>query len=146
MNEADARRVVLVRAVESEPPGALWTDDDRRWASRAAGSAPPERYLAERARVALANADAAGASEQVRAILDRVAAGARWDTDFPVRLTCWRVLTADGDVRAADILASACADLQRLADKIPDPSLRHSFLDNVAAHRNLLAAQAASAA
>ena len=102
--------------------------------------------MAGLARVALANADAAGAMEQVRAILDRVATGARWDTDFPVRLTCWRVLAAAGDPRAADILASACADLQRLADKIPDPSLRHSYLDNVAAHRNLLAAQAARAA
>ena len=98
------------------------------------------------ARVALANAEPGAAMEQVQAILDRVDVGGGWDTDFSVRLTCWRVLTADGDPRAADILASACADLQVLADKIHDPLQRQSFLDNVPAHRQLLAAQAGRAA
>ena len=102
--------------------------------------------MAGLARVALANADAAGAAHQVRAILDRVAAGTGWETQFPVRLTCWQVLAADGDTRAADILARACADLRRLADRVHDPSLRQSFLDGVPEHRQLLAAQAGRAA
>ena len=98
--------------------------------------------MAGLARVALAHAELAAAMEQVQAILERVDVGGGWDTDFSVRLTCWRVLTANGDPRAADILATACADLQVLADKIHDPSLRQSFRDNVPAHRQLLAAQA----
>jgi hypothetical protein len=37
MNEADARKVVLLRAFEtSTPRSEAWTDDDRLWASRAA--------------------------------------------------------------------------------------------------------------
>jgi hypothetical protein len=59
MNEAAAREVVLVRAVESTEAGrALWADDDRAWASRAAAEvvgagAPPERFIARRASLAL---------------------------------------------------------------------------------------------
>lgn len=60
LNERDARRVLLLRACEASPDAAraLWTPEDRLWASRAAtesaGTAgKPARWLAERARHAM---------------------------------------------------------------------------------------------
>lgn len=59
MNEAAAREVVLVRALESaETASALWSDENRAWASRAAAEvvgagAPPERFIARRASLAI---------------------------------------------------------------------------------------------
>ena len=67
ITEADARRLLLLQAVEAAPESALWTAEDRRWASRAAtqaagAEAPRDAWLAERARLAaqrLAPRDAA---------------------------------------------------------------------------------------
>jgi hypothetical protein len=73
MNETAAREVVLVRAAESTAAGAaLWTDDDRAWASRAAAEvvgagAPPERFIARRASLALERL--AGANATLRRAL-----------------------------------------------------------------------------
>jgi hypothetical protein len=59
MNEASAREVVLVRAVETrDADRAVWRDEDREWATRAAAevvgeSAPPDWFLARRASLAL---------------------------------------------------------------------------------------------
>jgi hypothetical protein len=59
MNEAAAREVVLVRAVESTEGGrAVWSNEDRAWASRAAAEvegagAPVERFIARRASLAM---------------------------------------------------------------------------------------------
>ena len=59
MNEAAAREVALVRAVESTEAGrALWSDEDRAWASRAAAEvvgagAPLERFVARRGSLAI---------------------------------------------------------------------------------------------
>jgi hypothetical protein len=50
VTETEARRVLLLRAIESEPPGPLWNAADRTWASQAAQDAPAERFVAERAR------------------------------------------------------------------------------------------------
>jgi hypothetical protein len=50
VTETEARRVLLLRAIESEPPGPLWNAADRSWAGRAAQDAPSERFVAERAR------------------------------------------------------------------------------------------------
>jgi len=58
MNEAAARASVLVRAVETTDAGrAVWTDEDRAWASRAAaevagGDATPDAFVARRAALA----------------------------------------------------------------------------------------------
>jgi hypothetical protein len=57
MNEAAARRAVLVRAFESAPPSDVWSEDDRAWASRAAAQvegekAPPDAFIARRAALA----------------------------------------------------------------------------------------------
>jgi hypothetical protein len=58
MTEDDARRVLLLRAYESPPGPAPWTDDDRAWATRQAVAAvgeeaPPARFVAVRAALAL---------------------------------------------------------------------------------------------
>ncbi|MFM7507578.1 MAG: DUF2868 domain-containing protein, partial [Rubrivivax sp.] len=58
MTEDDARRVLLLRAYESPPGPAPWTDDDRAWATRQAVAAvgedaPPARFVATRAALAL---------------------------------------------------------------------------------------------
>ena len=54
MNEAAARRAVLVQAFETaEPEGPLWTAQDRDWASRAAAGAAPDRHIEARAEAAM---------------------------------------------------------------------------------------------
>lgn len=58
MNEADARRVLALREIETATPGALWSAADRDWATRAAvqsvgRQAAAEPFLAERGRLAL---------------------------------------------------------------------------------------------
>lgn len=58
MTEDQARAVLLLQAVEAQPPGALWTAEDRQWATRAAAQdgpadAPRDARLADRARLAM---------------------------------------------------------------------------------------------
>jgi hypothetical protein len=58
MTEDQARAVLLLQALEAQPPGALWTAEDRDWATRAAAQdlpadAPRDARLAERARLAM---------------------------------------------------------------------------------------------
>lgn len=58
MTEDEARRVLLLRAAETGPEHALWTAEDRAWATRLAlqdggAGAAPERFVAGRARHAL---------------------------------------------------------------------------------------------
>jgi hypothetical protein len=57
-----------------------------------------------------------------------------------VFLACYRVLKAAQDPRATHILTGAHVLLQGRGAKIPDPALRRSFLENLAAHREILAA------
>jgi len=59
MNESAARRVTLLRAVETtDGTRAIWSDDDRAWATRAAAeitgaNAAPDVFVARRAALAL---------------------------------------------------------------------------------------------
>jgi hypothetical protein len=58
VDEAEARRVLLLQAFESAPEGPLWTAEDRAWATRLARqtvgeAATPARFVSERARHAL---------------------------------------------------------------------------------------------
>ncbi len=76
MNEAAARRTVLVRAFEREPASELWSDDDRAWASRAAAQvegegAPADAFIARRA--ALAAEKLAARDKRVPRLLASVA-------------------------------------------------------------------------
>jgi predicted ATPase len=55
-------------------------------------------------------------------------------------LACYRVLRAQGDPRAGRVLSAAHRSLQECATKIHDEGLRRSFLENVVAHSEILAA------
>ncbi len=68
------------------------------------------------------------------------------DEPFRIYLTCYHVLQATGDDRAAPLIERAYQRLQQLAALITDKTLRHSYLHHVPTHRALVAAFAASVA
>jgi tetratricopeptide (TPR) repeat protein len=98
--------------------------------------------LAGLARVALAQRDPAEALAHVDEILDYL-------TDHPelhgtleplrIYLTCYRVLLASIDPRAEKVLDTAYHLLHERAATIEDENLRRSYLENVAAHREIVA-------
>ena len=92
------------------------------------------------ARVAQARGDVAGAVRWVERILVHLDTGNLDRTAFPadIYLTCYRVLAEVGDGRASDVLSASEAYLRQIAERIEDPAVRSSFLDNVATHRELL--------
>jgi tetratricopeptide (TPR) repeat protein len=96
--------------------------------------------LAGLARVSLARGDTGKAQAHVEEILlhleDNTVEGA--DEPFRVFLTCYRVLHANQDPRAGAILEKAHGLLQEWAARIADDELRRSFLENVAAHREIV--------
>jgi len=102
--------------------------------------------LAGLARVSLAQGDLPWAQARVEEILDYLAGhtldGA--EEPFLVYLTCYRILRASEDPRAQKVLATACCLLQDQANRIGDEKLRRSFLENVAAHREILSEWAQS--
>jgi len=63
-------------------------------------------------------------------------------TDEPMRiyLTCYQVLQAAGDPRADEILTQAHKLLMERAGKITDEAMRTSYLENVAANREIVKA------
>ena len=63
---------------------------------------------------------------------------------FAVYWTCVRVLKAVGDPRARTVLFAAYQTLQEIANQLEDERLRRSFLENVVANRNLVAAAQAT--
>jgi hypothetical protein len=77
----------------------------------------------------------------VETILEQMRARPTLDgTDEPLRvyLTCYRVLSASQDPRAGEVLDAAYRLLQERATHIDDEDLRRSFLENVAAHREIV--------
>ncbi len=94
------------------------------------------------ARVALAQGNLAEARRHTVTILhhleERPLEGAMGP--FEIYLTCYRVLRADRDPRAGEILAQSYDVLQRYAGRITDPEIRRSFLENIPANRALVAA------
>jgi hypothetical protein len=103
MTEDQARAVLLLQAVEGVPGTALWTAEDRQWATRAApqglpAEAPREALIAERARLALqrlAPRDAA---------VRRALAARAWRPGWPVLALAGGVLlggVSDGLVAGA---------------------------------------------
>jgi tetratricopeptide (TPR) repeat protein len=94
------------------------------------------------ARVALARGDVPAALAQVESVLtyaDAVPALNRTFAPIDVYLTCIEVLRAAEDTRAGEVLQTAHHLLQTWADHLDDPDRRRSFLENVPAHRDLLA-------
>ncbi|MCP4363549.1 MAG: tetratricopeptide repeat protein, partial [Chloroflexi bacterium] len=63
-------------------------------------------------------------------------------TEEPYRLyhICFKILAANQDSRAALILEKAYADLIQCAREIPEPTIRHTFLENIAAHQAIISA------
>ena len=53
--------------------------------------------------------------------------------------TCYRVLSANEDPRAGEILDAAYHQLQERAATIEDEDLRRSYLENVPHHREITA-------
>ena len=96
--------------------------------------------------IALENCDRPEALVQVEMILSTQQADpdAGSDQPFAIQLICYRVLDALDDPRAPGILARAHRNLLSYADGIADSALRHSFLENVPAHRELQETHSAS--
>ena len=107
--------------------------------------------MAGLARVCLAQGDLAEGQAYVEEILRYLAdpahlpLGSPWDASEPLRvyLTCYRVLEANGDRRALDVLEKAHSLLQERAAKISNEGERQSYLENVAAHREIVKEYAA---
>ena len=99
--------------------------------------------MAGLAHEALGRGDLGAALAQVEAMLARQAAGVSLDgTEEPmrVRLICWQVLAAAGDARAPQLLAHAHGALLERADRISDAARRAAYLQDIAYHRELVAA------
>jgi tetratricopeptide (TPR) repeat protein len=93
------------------------------------------------AQIALTQGDLAAAQAQVEAILPVLAAEphAGYNDPFAIYLTCYQVLSANGDLRAAALLQQGYDLLQQDAAALDDES-RHRFLTAVPIHRDLVAA------
>jgi tetratricopeptide (TPR) repeat protein len=104
--------------------------------------------LAGLAHVALAQGDSKRALGRVEEILAWIGDNGSQGIEYPLQvyLTCYRVLrsTAEGDPaavkRAGSLLSTAHTDLLERAAGISDEALRHKFLANVKANREILAA------
>jgi len=97
--------------------------------------------LAGLARVALAQGDLVGAMARVEELWPILESNPTLEgTEHPQQalVTCYQVLRANDDTRAAPLLATLHAQLQERAAKIADVDLRRSFLENVPEHRELV--------
>ncbi|HZD56895.1 MAG TPA: tetratricopeptide repeat protein [Anaerolineales bacterium] len=95
------------------------------------------------ARVALIQGDLSAAQAQVGLILNHLDIGGSLDgTDEPLKvyLTCYSVLEAAHDERAALVLETAHTMLLARANHIQDKAARLAFLEDIPYHRELLAA------
>jgi hypothetical protein len=104
---------------------------------------PALESLAGLVRVSLTQRELLQAQEQVEEILSHLETNPTLDgaeEPFRVYLTCYRVLRANQDPRARDILNTAHSLLQERAANISDEKLWRSYLENVAAHREIIAA------
>ena len=91
------------------------------------------------ARVALAQGDQITAQGWIETILSIIAEHdtVGLDEPFLIYLTCYQVLSANGDGRTARILRAGVKELQRYVKNISDDVLRRSFLECIASHREL---------
>jgi DNA-binding SARP family transcriptional activator/tetratricopeptide (TPR) repeat protein/class 3 adenylate cyclase len=94
------------------------------------------------ARLAEAQGDTSLALQHVEVLLEHLSTGPVDGALEPLRvyLTCYRILAAHGDPRASQILKEGHRLLMARAASIDDAALRHSYLEHVAANRELLAA------
>ena len=95
------------------------------------------------ARVALASDDPDGALGQLEPVLAHLAGGGKLEgTDWPrlIELTCHQALARAGDARATGLLERITAVCRRGAATINDAALRHSFLNSIPHHREIVRA------
>src|SRR5712691_9043322 len=99
--------------------------------------------LAGLARLALAHVDLTAAQARADELAAVLEAGVSvWVDELPqIFLSCYQVLCAAGDARAARVLEAACARLDSQASQISDATRRQAFWEDVPAHRALLAAR-----
>jgi len=97
--------------------------------------------LAGLARMELVRGDYVAALTPIEEILAHLETSSLAGTDEPYRvyLTCFKVLQANGDLRARAILQTGHRLLQEQAAKIKDETRRHSLLQNVPDHREMIA-------
>jgi tetratricopeptide (TPR) repeat protein len=122
-----------------EEAAAAYRDAQHLW--RELGHLSPAMdSLAGLARVSLAQGDPSQAQAQVGGILSYLETNSLEGTDEPFRvyLTCYRVLKANQDPRAQEILTTAYNLLQEHAGNTADEEMRRSFLENVSTHRELV--------
>lgn len=126
LGRADEARVVYQQALSLQPRRE-YTFPARAWAGMA--------------QLALDQADLLQARACVEEILHHLETHrlASFDEPFHVYLVCYRVLRASQDARSGDILATAHHLLQAWAATMTD-DMRRSFLENVAAHREIVQA------
>ncbi len=96
--------------------------------------------LAGLARVALAQRDMAAARQAVDRLLAHRDRGGDFDgTEEPLRimLSCWQVLAAAADPRAAALLDAARGALKAQADQLADPLQRRQLLEVIPHHRDI---------
>ena len=117
------------------PTGRAWPCGVR-WVSLTWRTEP----LAGLARVCLIQENPIEAQALVDGILGHLESHTLEGTEEPVRvyLTCYRVLTANQDLRAGELLDTAHRLLQERAAKIGDEEMRRSYLENVPAHREIV--------
>ena len=98
--------------------------------------------LAGLARVSLTQDKLAQAQTCVEKIVSQLGSETLAGTDEPfgIYLTCYRVLKANQDPRGPELLKQAHQRLLDRAAKISDDSARHRYLENVAAHREIVKA------
>ena len=92
-------------------------------------------------RVALAAGDLAQAHAYVAELLPELTVDHLYGVREPLRiyLTCYQVLHAGQDPRAEEVLAAAHQLLQKRAATIADERLRRCYLENIPAHRAIIA-------
>jgi tetratricopeptide (TPR) repeat protein len=101
---------------------------------------PSMEALAGLARLALAGGEPSQAMVHVNEIPEHLETHVLDGTYEPFRIywTCYRVLKATNDARAAEVLCTAYHLLQERAAGIEDDGLRRSLLEGVVAHRKLI--------
>jgi DNA-binding SARP family transcriptional activator/Tfp pilus assembly protein PilF len=94
------------------------------------------------ARVALQRGNVGAAMEQVEEILrlEKTRGFGGAIELFRIWLTCYRVLEARQDPRAGEVLAAAYERMQEQRSNIHGEDLERTFVENVATHRELIAA------
>jgi tetratricopeptide (TPR) repeat protein len=98
--------------------------------------------LAGLAHIALHQREFEKARQYVEQILEvgRLRGFAGTNEPFRIQLTCYQVLEACHDLRADEVIAKVYHQLLIYKETIKDVTLENSFLENVAAHREIIAA------